>query len=342
MPSAATPPTRSGSTSEPPPPLSMPLAAFLAQEIAPLRWVIPDLVPAGGLALLAGSQKLGKSTFAMDATVAVAAGQPFLDRPTLAGPTLYVLEEGAPAGIAARYRRIVARRGTPPDAHVLVRAGIRVDEPRGWRRLRAEIERLQPVLVVFDPLVRLHRSDENVAGEMSRVMEALQALTTLGCAVMVVHHVVKHGGEAAAVGNAARGSGAIISSTDANLVLSRQGDHLRLSTEMRDAESESLRLVFDGANASFELHAGPIALPAAPRYPGGIDAEAVVALAAARVAADPAGGLSASELAALRGVSDETARQALAAHVREGRLVKAGPANRPLYRPATPSQARAA
>ena len=341
MPSAATPPARSGSPIEPPP-LSIPLAAFLAQELAPLRWVIPGLVPAGGLVVLAGSQKLGKSTLAMDATVAVAAGQPFLDRPTLAGPTLYVLEEGAPAGIAARYRRIVARRGTPAHAHVLVRAGIRVDEPRGWRRLRAEIERLHPVLVVFDPLVRLHRADENVAGEMSRVMEALQALTGLGCAVLLVHHVVKHGTEAGAVGNAARGSGAIISATDGNLILAREGDHLRLDTEMRDAESESLRLVFDGATASFELRGGPAPVPSAPRYSGGIDAAMVVPLAAARVAADPAGGLSVRELAALRGVSEETARQALAAHVREGRLVKAGPANRPVYRPATPTQTRAA
>ena len=344
MPSVATPPIRSGSGNEPPPPLSLPLEAFLAQEIAPLRWVVPGLIPAGGLIVLAGPQKAGKSTFAMDLAVAVAQGQPVLGRPVLAGPTLYVLEEGTAAGVADRYRRILVRRGMPAQTHVVVRAGIRTDESKRWRALRAEIERLQPVLVVLDPLVKLHGADENVAGDMSRVMSAIQALTRAGCAVVLVHHTVKHAAESGAIGNSARGSGAIISATDGNLILGREGDHLRLDTEMRDAESESLRLTLDGATASFTLHAGPAPTPAGPRYPAGIDAATVVALAAARVATDPEGGLTASELAALRGVSDETARQALAVHVREGHLVKTGPANRPLYRaaPATPSQPQAA
>jgi hypothetical protein len=323
--------------------LSQSIAAFLAQEIAPLRWVVPGLIPAGGLIVLAGPQKLGKTTFAMDATVAVAAGQPVLDRPVLAGPTLYVLEEGTPAGVAERYRRIVARRGTPADAHLVLRAGIRTDEAKRWRALREEIARLRPVLVVLDPLVKLHRADENVAGEMSRVMAALQGLTAAGAAVLLVHHVIKHAAEGGAIGNAARGSGAIISATDGNLILSRKGDHLRLETEMRDAESESLRLDYDGATASFTLRTQGASAPATPRYPGGVDPQVVVALAAARMAADPAGGLTAPDLAAARGVSDETARQALAALVRDGYLVKAGPANRPLYRPAaTPTQAQAA
>ncbi len=136
-------------------PLSLTLPEFVAQEIAPLRWVVPGLIPAGGLVLLAGPQKTGKTTFAMDLAVAVAASQPVLDRSVLAGPTLYVLEEGTPAGVAERYRRIVARRGTPSDAHVVLRAGIRVDDGRRWRALREEIQRIRPVLVVLDPLVKL-------------------------------------------------------------------------------------------------------------------------------------------------------------------------------------------
>ena len=326
-----------------PSPLSQPLSAFLATEIAPLRWVVPGLVPAGGLVLLAGSQKLGKSTFAMDAAVAVAAGQPILGRPTLAGTTLYVIEEGAPAGIADRLRRITARRGTPADAHVVIRKGIRADDKRRWRPLLDEVARLQPVLVVLDPLVRMHQGDEDRAHLMAPVMAAIQQITTHGAAVIVVHHVAKHGGgEGGVVGNAARGSGAIISATDGNLILARKHGHLRLETEMRDAEAEQLDLAFDGASAAFTLVDERAPVQIVRRYPGGIDPDAVVALAAERVAQDPQGGITATELAALRRVSSETARQALAALVDGGRLIKAGPANRPLYRPATPSQARAA
>ena len=323
-------------------PLSQPLSDFLATEIAPLRWVIPGLVPAGGLILLAGAQKLGKSTLAMDASVGIAARQTVLGRPTLGGPTLYVLEEGAPAGIADRFRRIVARRGMPADAHVMIRKGIRADEKRRWQRLLDEVEQLQPVLVVLDPLVRLHGSDEDRAHLMSPVMAALQQITTSGSAVIAVHHVAKHGKGEGAVGNAARGSGAIISATDGNLVLTRKNGHLRLESEMRDAEGEQLELVFDGATASFTLLDEPAPIEVARRYPGGVDPAVVVELAGERVARDSEGGLTATELAAIRHISSETARQALAELVHDGHLVKAGPANRPVYRPATPIQARAA
>lgn len=67
-------------------PLSLSLAEFLAQEFAPLRWVVPGLIPAGGLVLLAGPQKTGKTPLGMDLGAAVAAGQP-VGRSVLAGPT---------------------------------------------------------------------------------------------------------------------------------------------------------------------------------------------------------------------------------------------------------------
>jgi hypothetical protein len=259
----------------------------------------------------------------------------------LAGPTLCVLEEGTPAGVAERCRRIVARRGLTADVHLVLRAGIRIEEPRRWRALREEVKRIAPVLVVLDPLVRLHGADENVAHEMGRVMAALQALTNAGAAVLVVHHTTKRATEFGSVGGAARGSGAIISSTDGNLILTREGDHLRLDTEMRDAEGEIIALAFDGPTAAFSVRRAAAPAPDVARYPGGIDPREVVALAASFAAVDPAGGLTAGVLSATGRFSDETARQALAALVRDGRLVKAGPANRPVYQPAvstTPTQ----
>jgi hypothetical protein len=180
-----------------------------------------------------------------------------------------------------------------------------------------------------------------MAHEMSRLMGALQVLTRSGAAVLVVHHTIKRAAEFGSVGGVARGSGAIISSTDGNLILTRDGTHLRLETEMRDAEGETISLDFDGATAAFGPRVAATPEPPTVRYPGGIHPDDVVALAAAGVASDPAGGLTARALGAARGFSDETARQALAALLRDGHLVKAGPANRPIYRPpgcGTPTQ----
>lgn len=312
------------------------LVEVLKQPVAPLRWVVPGLVPEGGFIVLAGPQKSRKTWLAMDIAVAVAAGQPVLDRPTLQGPTLYVLEEGAVAATIERYRRICERRGVPVDAYVALRQGVRIDDPRRWAGIRADVTALHPTLTVFDPAVRLHGGDENSATDVSRLTGALLELTVLGTAVLLVHHVVKHAEGLASLGAAARGSSALVAASDGNLLVSRakrRPNAMILASEMRDAEGERLTLGFDGARAEWRvLSSGDEdrsdADEAPPTLPGGIAAAKILALAtAASDGTDLGSGL---DVAALRGqlrCSEETARQALQAATRQGLLRIVGPRN---------------
>jgi RecA-family ATPase len=48
-------------------------ADLMAQEVAPVKWVVPDILPEG-LGLLVGKPKLGKSWLALGLGVAVALG----------------------------------------------------------------------------------------------------------------------------------------------------------------------------------------------------------------------------------------------------------------------------
>ncbi len=59
--------------------------------------------------------------------------------------------------------------------------------PDGLARLGATVAQRQPPLLILDPLIRLHRADENSAPEMAGILDGLRALTrATDCAVLLV------------------------------------------------------------------------------------------------------------------------------------------------------------
>ncbi len=56
-----------------PPPTVFTAAELMAQDIPPVRWILPGILPEG-LTILAGKPKMGKSWLALDLSVAVATG----------------------------------------------------------------------------------------------------------------------------------------------------------------------------------------------------------------------------------------------------------------------------
>ena len=83
---------------------------------------------------------------------------------------------------------------------------------------------------MLDPLVRLHRIDENHAGDVAELLGYLRTLQReLALSVLLVHHTRKN----AAGGLGLRGSGDIHAFGDSNLYLRRAEEHLILSSEHR-------------------------------------------------------------------------------------------------------------
>src|SRR5437763_15267575 len=58
----------------------IPLAEFLAQPPRPVRWIADGLIPAGGILMIYGKPKVGKSTLARDHADCMSTGLPFLSR----------------------------------------------------------------------------------------------------------------------------------------------------------------------------------------------------------------------------------------------------------------------
>lgn len=228
------------STPEAPAPYRTLPAAQLGDPTAPLRWLLTDLFLVGAAGILGGAPKTGKSFFALELAVAVASATAAAGRFAVAmpGPVLLCAAEDPPAVIVQRLAALAAAREhalpTLP-VEVIVEPGVRL--PDGLARLAATVAQVAPRLLILDPLIRLHRADENSAADMAVVLDGLRTLArATECAILLVHHTRKApaGGVA---GHGLRGSSDLHAFGDTNLYLRRLGAEaaLELRIEHRAA-----------------------------------------------------------------------------------------------------------
>ncbi len=217
------------------------LAADLADLGPEARWLIEGLWAERGVGILGGEPKLGKSWVALDAALAVASGVPCLRRFAVRrpGPVLLYAAEDALHVVRQRLEAISAAAGINLHGvplHVITASSVRLDLARDRAELRETIGDLTPRLLVLDPFIRLHRIDENVAGDVSPLLAYLrQVEREMGVAVLLVHHARKGG--SARAGQALRGSSDLHAWGDSNLYLQRRGEGLWLTAEHRAAPS---------------------------------------------------------------------------------------------------------
>jgi hypothetical protein len=209
-------------------------AELLAQPNEPAPTIAPG-IPKVGLAVLAGPPKVGKSLYLTQTALMV-------------GRSLLIFEEGSLSGIAYRLQcQAAALDISEPELKLLHLQHVRLDDHRSVARLRDVVAAYRPALVGFDPLNRLHSSDENRPSQMTPVMDALASIAyDFSCAVVCVHHLAKPSMERRGnIWDRFRGAGSIRSGTDSNLILDAAGDQLRLVGEFRDAEPLSQYLTLD-------------------------------------------------------------------------------------------------
>jgi hypothetical protein len=227
-------------TPEAPAPYRTLPAAQLGDPTAPLRWLLADLFLVGAAGILGGAPKTGKSFFALELAVAVASATAAAGRfavPT-PGPVLLCAAEDPPAVVVQRLAALAAARDQTLPAlpvEVIVEPGVRL--PDGLERLAATVAQVAPRLLILDPLIRLHRADENSAADMAVVLDGLRLLARASeCAILLVHHTRKApaGGVA---GHSLRGSSDLHAFGDTNLYLRRLGPDaaLELRIEHRAA-----------------------------------------------------------------------------------------------------------
>ncbi len=248
-------------------------AAQLGDPTAPLRWLLTDLFLVGAAGILGGAPKTGKSFFALELAVAVASATAAAGRFAVPapGPVLLCAAEDPPAVVVQRLAALAAARDQRLAAlplEVIVEPGVRL--PDGLDRLAATVAQVAPRLLILDPLIRLHRADENSAAEMAVVLDGLRTLArATECAVLLVHHTRKApaGGVA---GHGLRGSSDLHAFGDTNLYLRRLGPaaSLELRIEPRAAPCPApLRLQLRVDATAVPPRAGFVCAAAAPADP---------------------------------------------------------------------------
>lgn len=245
-------------------------AGAIVAETAADHWLLRSLWARAAVGIIGGAPKCCKSWLGLDMAVSVASGTPCLDHFAVEtpGPSLVFLAEDALPTVRSRVEAICRHRGldiATLDLHVITAPVLRLDLAKDQQRLLATVAQIQPRLLLLDPLVRLHRLDENSASEISGLLGFLRELQRAAdVAVVLVHHASKK--QRAQPGQTLRGSSDLHAFGDSNAYLANRGDHLLLTIEHRAAkvpEPMTLSLVSrpDGSATHLALRDG-VAVPA--------------------------------------------------------------------------------
>lgn len=232
-------------------------------------WLVEDLWCDQAVGILGGEPKCCKSFLALDLAVSVASGAPCLRRfrPLRTGPVLLFPAEDALGVVRQRLGGICAAAGVAFESlalDVITAPSLRLDLPADRQRLEYAVAGRRPRLLVLDPLIRLHRLDENDASQVAPLLSFLRELQRkYQLAVMVVHHARKDAG-GTRPGQALRGSSELHGWGDSNLYLRRQKDRLTLTTEHRAApcgDPFALQLTQQGPALALALLGAPSLTP---------------------------------------------------------------------------------
>jgi hypothetical protein len=226
---------------------------YIANVPVVIPWVCNPIVYSGGVGMLAGPAKGGKSTLAENLQRCRETGAKLLSAwDVVTGPTLLVTEEG---GVAVVYKteglheldildRRTALGGQLTFAQVLELIGKWSEGHPGG-------------LVFIDTLsIWAGIEDENDDAKVTAALGAVMALAqSTGLAIILVHHTRKGGGEH---GEAIRGSGAMLGTVDIGLELTYTGDERYpderyLTVQGRVILPERYRLSFDRLTKTYSM-----------------------------------------------------------------------------------------
>ncbi len=232
----------------------------LQEKTSQQRWLIDSLWTHEAVGILGGAPKCCKSWLGLDMAISVASGTPCLGRFAVYNPgaALIYLAEDTLADVRARCEAICVHRFislSQLDLFSITVSSLRLDRQEDQKRLHATIAHKKPRLLLLDPLVRLHRLDENSSADISRILGFLRELQREhGLAIVLVHHASKR--QHAQPGQALRGSSDLHAFGDSNAYLARKQDRLVLTLEHRSAkpiDPLQIELVSDSLEASAHL-----------------------------------------------------------------------------------------
>ena len=174
------------------------------------RWVHGTDLMRGAVSMLVAPGARAKTTWLLTSALACASGRSLLDAHVYGGPkrVLYLSAEDSTNEIALRLRAAMQHHGLIDTevsglsvigaeswglSHLGGSRGTLAIDQRGWGALNAELDNLQPDVLILDPLINLMGGvDSNDNSAAALLMGQFVALAARrGVAVMIAHHAAK-------------------------------------------------------------------------------------------------------------------------------------------------------
>ncbi|MFH1438197.1 MAG: AAA family ATPase [Pseudomonadota bacterium] len=203
------------------------------------KWLIDKLWMHQSVGVIGAQPKNLKTYLALEMALSVATGTPCLGRFAVPHPgrVLVYAAEDCASTIRERLEGLARPRGIGLehlDIGIIDTPRLRLDQHDMQRRLHATLARHNPVLLILDPIVRMHACDENSSKDVAALLGFLRSLQRHHkLALILVHHTRKS--PAASPGHELRGSGDFFAWGDCFLYLSRRRERCRLTVEHRSA-----------------------------------------------------------------------------------------------------------
>jgi hypothetical protein len=212
----------------------------------PVSYVIPGLIPEG-LSLIAGRPKIGKSWFALDIAIAIAAGRFCLGelKPTQ-GDVLYAALEDNPRRLQRRIDKILSAFAESwPERLKLATSWRRLDKG-GVEDVEEWIKEVEkPRLIILDTLagVRPIRTQQGYTEDYDSLSALHRVVNDHGVGAVVLHHTRK--AEADDPIDSVSGTLGLSGCADTIAVLNRTAQGTTLYVRGRDVEEAEHAITFN-------------------------------------------------------------------------------------------------
>lgn len=204
------------------------LKEILNRDFEDNQWVVESLIPFPGITIISGSPGSYKTWLTQAIAISVAEENPFLDkfRVPNSGKVLFIDKENHLKLVKKRFQML----NCSSDKIIYsTDQEWRVDKSTDMSCLINSIKKINPRLVVFDSLLRIHGKDENSASEMSEVFEELNKVKNTGTAILLTHHHRKsYSNQPSEKSQQMRGSSDILAAIDSHIAVEPKSDGSKL------------------------------------------------------------------------------------------------------------------
>lgn len=192
-----------------------------------VEWFMDRMLMKGGLSIIGGDPKAGKSTIVRQLCKNILCGEEFLGRKSRQCKTVYyAMEEFIPM-IKEQFQQV----GLPKDADLIVHAGGMKNFDKRYEKLEEDVIKHGFEFVVIDTMGLFCEMDLNDYNSVNKeLMKIREIARSTGCHIMLIHHINKgYMGKSGTL----LGSQAIKGAFDTIILFNKHGKDRLITTEGR-------------------------------------------------------------------------------------------------------------